>query len=302
MMKNNVIEFIKKGKSLSHKKPYDSGFILNWIYFVRDVFWSTRYYLKYIHSKKEYLKKLKSIKNSKKGKCAFVLANGPSLSELSLEKVLKLQESGYDVFAVNSFISKQNILIPNYYVLSDPLYFKNLEELRDDLKIRLGRDLSLLNSKNVMCFVPFEFDVSSALNNYCYFNDAECLMFKNYSDPSKPRSFSSMTAYKALMISVYMGYEKIFISGFDNNYFLGLENDEHNKVTINEYHFYKKDIALIKHKITDMGFNKIYEVLLDGYWLFYFLDKFKKFNIINLDKEGLSDSFSKNHDLDVYKE
>lgn len=292
-----MINFLKKGKGVIIKSPSEAFKLLDPLYFLRDVLWSTRYYTRYILPKRKSLHELKKLKNSKKGKSAFVFANGPSLANLSFEKVSKYQNEGFDVFAVNSFISNQKNFIPNFYVLSDPAYFRR-DIIETALKKRVEADLDLINKHKITCFLPFEFDGKKNLEKFYYFNDAECLTFNNFSNPLIPRSFFSMTAYKALLISIYLGYDKVYISGFDNDYFLGINNNEENEVSLLDKHFYVKDID--RKLIKSIGFNSIKDVLLDSYWLFYFLSKFSKYNIVNLDKKGLCDEFSKNHSLDVY--
>jgi hypothetical protein len=73
-----------------------------------------------------HINKTKKLKDTKKNKRAFIFANGPSLKNLSAEKINKI---GYDIFVINKFIDfKEYINVkPNFYVLSDPGYF-NLNE------------------------------------------------------------------------------------------------------------------------------------------------------------------------------
>ena len=61
----------------------------------------------------------KQLYNSKVGKVALVLGNGPSLDKLNTNKVKSFVN---DVFVVNDFykLSISNEVQPTYYVLSDP--------------------------------------------------------------------------------------------------------------------------------------------------------------------------------------
>ena len=51
----------------------------------------------------------------------------------------------------------------------------------------------------------------------------------------------------------------------------------------------------------NIGMDTVSNLLRKSSEVFKGYEKFKEFNIINLDPESLIDCFSKKHDLDIYK-
>ena len=110
-----------------------------------------------------------------------------------------------------------------------------------------------------------------------------------------------MTAYKALSIACYMGYEKIYVCGFDNSYFKSIFVDKDNNVYYNDEHYYSPRRPIdLKYKVSHEG-RSVGELLYTHHFLFKQLEKYRGFPIINLDEESLVDAFKKHHDLDVYR-
>jgi len=106
-----------------------------------------------------------------------------------------------------------------------------------------------------------------------------------------------MTAYKALAIACYLGYETIYICGFDNDYFKMVSVDENNVTYYYNKHFYDKGNKL---KAVSSRGNTISDLFWDHHLLFKQLELFNTHNIINLNKKGLVDAFSKKHNLNLY--
>ncbi|MGJ0353774.1 6-hydroxymethylpterin diphosphokinase MptE-like protein [Aliarcobacter cryaerophilus] len=237
---------------------------------------------------------------------AFVFANGPSLSKIDLEKIKNLQKNeDYKVFCVNSFIrSFDQVIIPDYYILSDPVYFgEDIDLLKPGRYEELQEDLEKIEKYKITLFIPVQFkafvDKKKIDTKIYYFNDYEFFWSNNVVDILKPRSYLSMTAYKAIAIASYLGFNKIYICGFDNNWFKTIEVDENNSL------FYYNNHASLqacsgKHFVKPNEARNIGNLLYQHSFLFNNLYNFPK-NIINLDKESLTDAFVKKHNLDVYK-
>tara|TARA_B110000027_G_C16114861_1_gene299608 strand:- start:159 stop:1022 length:864 start_codon:yes stop_codon:yes gene_type:complete len=245
------------------------------------------------------IKKVKKLKNTKKNQKAFVFANGPSLNILSPDKINKIN---YDIFVVNKFINQKEYssIEPNFYVLSDPGYFDHTNEDHEIVK--------KISSKNKLLFCPFNFISKKEFSNSNIYGfcDIEDHLDSNVQDITKPRGYLSATAYKALSIAIYLGYSEIFICGIDNNQILQSASDSQNNLFYKSTHFYKKkqndkdSIIDIKKYWPSIGY-----MMYTEHFLFNDLEKFsqlKKTKIINLDKESLNISFSKDHNLDIYKE
>ena len=111
-----------------------------------------------------------------------------------------------------------------------------------------------------------------------------------------------MTLYKALSLACYMWYSNIYICGFDNDYFKNYECNESNEIYYQDKHYYTKELGEnTLRKVDKNVHSSMSALLLHISSLFSGLEKFKKFPIINLDKDSLVDSFRKSHNLNIYK-
>ncbi|WP_162197487.1 hypothetical protein [Methanosarcina sp. 2.H.A.1B.4] len=260
---------------------------------------SVGYYILYIMPQREDLKRTKGLKNTKKGRNCFVFANGPSIKLIDVDKIKKYQKSGFDVICINSYMSSEmaKMLVPDYYVLSDPISFglpgeiEVAEEVVNTHKAQIDR----LNELNIPVFIPAQFHNLNLFKHSYIFNDFEN-RFTNNINPSKPRGYRTWTSYKALAIACHLGYDSIYICGLDNDYFKMLEVDENNIVYYEDKHYYDKGT---KRKLTNDS-KGIGDMLWSASLSFKQLYLFKEFDIRNLNKYGLVDAFSKKHDLDVY--
>lgn len=260
-------------------------------------------YLKYSILNKKALNNTKQLKLIHKDRKVFVLANGPSMKKLDPRKICLLQKQGFHVIAVNSFISSEfgNIVKPDYYVLSDPAHFGIYsEDFSDRRKSEVQNDLKKVVENNIPLLVPLDLYQKIDYEHQYAFCDVENLCGNNVADITKPRSYLSMTAYKALSLACYLGYQEIHICGFDNDYFKTITVDENNIMYYEDEHFYQGSSDSLKYRVLDEEGSSLGELLYSHHFLFKNLEKFKKFPIINLDKNGLVDCFTKAHDLDVY--
>jgi hypothetical protein len=270
------------------------------LYYMRDL--KRKIKVEYKSESKKY-EKLKSLRESKNGKESFVLANGPSVNKLDPEKLLKEKENrDADLFCVNYFpLSKLSKTVgPEYLVLSDPYSF--------ELGVKKNRMCIDEAEKSVKkIFVPARFaNTAKGSTNVdiVEFNDERgAHIFGNSIDPTKPRSYISMTAYKALAISIYLGYERIFICGFDNTYVRMFGCDKNNRIYRTDEHFSEKSYPNDDEK--DMWLEEnvedVKDVLFTYSRLFRDLKKFKGNGVVNMDAESLTDAFPKSNEVKVYK-
>ena len=204
---------------------------------------SVGYYILYILPQRDELKRTKELKNTKKGKKCFVFANGPSMNLLDVKKIEKYQKLGLDVICMNSYIISKMAekVVPNYYVLSDPLSFcVKKEEIPDDLLEIQKKQIKILNDLKIPVFIPAEYSIFNLFNNYYIFYNFGN-RFKLYVDPTKPRGYPTTTAHKALTIACYLGYDEIYICGFDHDFFKNLTVDENNNTYFLTNHYYDID-------------------------------------------------------------
>lgn len=237
---------------------------------------------------------------------AFVFANGPSLNKIDPLKIKTLQQSGkFDIFGVNSYVSTEfgRVAVPNMYVLSDPAHFgMGTADKNKQREIECSQDVERLSQiEGLTVFVPNWYrNKIKTFSQTIPFCDREILLFKNFSDIRFPRSFCSMTAYKAIQIAIYLGYKSIYIAGFDNNYFKTIITDKANQLWEVDNHFY--DTSGKKRKVTPPAYqcSNMAEYLISNAMLFSDLYGFSGCNIFNLIDESLVDAFPKVKSLDVY--
>lgn len=257
------------------------------------------YYILYIFPLRDELKRTKELKNTKKGKNCFVFANGPSMNLLDVEKIEKYQKSGFDIICMNSYIISDmaKMIVPDYYVLSDPVsFFASNRLISDDVMKAQEKQNKVLNELNIPLFMPAEYSNLNLFKNYYMFYNFGN-RFKSYVNPLKPRGYPTTTAHKALTIACYLGYDEIYICGFDHDFVKNILVDENNNPYFSINHYYD---TRIKTKITHESGKNVSILLWEQHQLFKNLERFKKYNIINLEKHGLVDAFTKKHNLDVY--
>jgi hypothetical protein len=214
-------------------------------------------------------------------------------------------ESGeYDLFGINSYIGSPfgEIAKPTMYVLSDPGHFgcSGMEAVNT----QGGEVVKLLQKRcsKITLFVPYH--LRSLLNkvfDVIPFCDRETAFSPNCTDIRWPRNFHPMTAYKALQIACYLGYEKIYIAGFDNDYFKTVIVDKDNQIWNVDAHFY--DGKGLKRKVDMTGdycSRNMAEYLIVMATLFRHLYRFPADRISNLICDSLVDAFPKTNALDVY--
>ena len=245
--------------------------------------------LKRISGKKESIKKLTLLKNSKVNKYSLIFANGPSAKNIDFKNIKNLQKNGVlDVFVMNHLMEDQYFLKnlnPQFIVLSDPNH-----------KYKKGSRLwGYIHSKSELKIVtPLDWHSNLQCKNSCiHFNDQSLEGIVRNIDPRYPRGYPSLTALKALAMAIYLGYKKIYIIGFDNSWFFKIKVDERNRIKIQSNH---ASADYHKEKDLTLSYDKnISNLYLD---LYVINDAFKKYfhknNIINLNKTSLIDLYSKN--------
>lgn len=242
---NKIIEKITmnyRKKYLSefpHMKKISSKFFLSDtnIDGARSLYWDGEFIVP--------VKKIITNERKIKKKC-FILANGPSLTDIDLNF---FKES--DTYCVNGSIVKYRGtgLSPTHYTITDPSFFEKkfslVEEALncnanfyftfDALNQICKRNTSLLKGKNIFLYsrvnqkyrcpsLPREkFFEALREKNDIYLADADDVLIKSgnlsrrgFSLNSEVGCFGGATVvYDALQLSGMMGYEKIYIAGMD---------------------------------------------------------------------------------------
>ncbi|MBF0570625.1 MAG: DUF115 domain-containing protein [Candidatus Omnitrophica bacterium] len=267
-------------------------------YRIRTYWHLFRYYKNFMWPHRELLKKTANLRGIHKGQNAFVFGCGPSLKRLDIQKIKQYQKKEkFNIYAVNAFINSEfcQEVIPDYYILSDPQSFKPEKEYSATASLVWKK----LNQYHVPLFVPADLYQQADYQHKFIFCDQANLYSRNVTDPLSPAGFLSLTVLKAIQIALFMGHEKIYICGVDHDHFKSLYVDEHNDLYFDDTHFYggdKKNIYRLKGWEATM-MNQFYLSCL----VWESFARFRHCPIINLNPESFVDTFTKQHDLDVYR-
>lgn len=248
----------------------------------------------YLHSVLKYFKLYKNIKllkGTKRGKNVIVVGNGPSLDKLPEKFLMNLQKSGFDIFAVNYFYNSRifNCIYPNFYFSTDPDAI-NESSFKEVSKI-LNNNLSTTIFTSDYMYLKYQ----NAFPNHQIYGmcDLEIRrkLFKNRTSisPILPRSYVSMTAYKALAVAAWLEYENIYLIGIDNTYFSDVYCLEDNSLLEKNLHAG----GVLTEIYLGSKYKNIYSYFHDCSLLFNDLYKFPGYNVFNLDKNSLIDAFKK---------
>ena len=229
---------------------------------------------------------------AREGKSAFVFANGPSLSDIDLGKVADLCRSDrYDLIAINSFFSKSaSIARPRFAVFCDNVHFSG----KDD---QYSRDMQTCIDLNITRFVPAKYRRDDP-NSFGYCNMCN-IDSNNVSDVTRPAGYYGVTAFFAISLAKMLGYENIYLCGFDNSYFKDFEVDTEGGMHIHHRHYY--DDRMMETKVPCL-YDKTSNFFFDSYRHFDFLEKICRNDprIFNIAKTSYVSSIPRFFGLDVY--
>lgn len=185
--------------------------------------------LLYLVSRKKRVnnQKLVALHNIHKGKRAFLICNGPSLSARDLDRINSSQEISIASNKVDR-IFDQTSWRPTYYcVLDEALQYKLLDTMnRVPAKAKFFRIESFLTTRKVIGETVF-------LNAY---GGRELLEHPKFSEDCSKRIYTIATVtYSMLQLLAHMGIREIYIIGCDNSYAREIKKDgsiqEHNVVS-----------------------------------------------------------------------
>lgn len=222
------------------------------------------------------------------GKKAIVIGNGPSKGYLNCEILDNFVISGGETIVVNNWASDSNFSahVPNWIVFSDPVTFDARNIGSSDLigYLKIHPEIKVLISSLLLK----NFLATNLKNSFFVFIDTECSFLGNI-NPLFPRSYLSMTLYKALACVHFMNYSKIGVIGMDNTYVRNIYSNIKNDVLeVQE----NSGMDVYVRNASNYYFN-IAARLDDLTRLFNDLKYFPKERIYNLDQFSLTDRFDK---------
>ena len=231
---------------------------------------------------------------AKKNKSAFVFANGTSMKDIDLHKIKQLCEADtYDLIAINSYLSNSaEIAPPRFAVFADKLHFAEGET-------QYKRDINVCEELGIPYFSPARY-VNKAhplRRGFCSLTNIDSV---NCSDITKPLGYYGLTALFALSLAKMIGYEKIYICGFDNDYFKDFGVGPQGDMYISHRHYYDEESK-------DTRVPCIYasgtEFFFDTYRYFQFVNKVNmiKNQIHNVAKVTYISEIPRDFSLNIYK-
>lgn len=279
---------------------------------LRSALASAVYYVRHVLPAGSALAATRRLEGSRRGRRAFVFANGPSLRKLDARKIAKLQhEEDFDVFGINAYVRTDfaRVARPDWYVMTDPAQWTmalsdaEVEHLdvagraaaRADFRRVCEETWSELKRARARLFVPVEQWPCEGYESYAFCADANPFLANVY-DITRPLGIRPLTAYRALSIACYLGYDRIFVCGIDNDAFKSITVDRDNVKYARYEHFYdsERDVQILASK------ERLSKSLYLTALTFGSVEKFAKYPIVNLDPESLVDALPKAHALDVY--
>lgn len=233
----------------------------------------------------------------------IIMGNGPSLNE-TIENhidILKTTPAIAVNFAANA--PQFTMLKPRYYVLADPHFFINKQDIN---VAKLMGNLTELVDWTMTLFVPnsikkHNFTIDNKNIAIEYFNMVgvegfqwfENYVFSHGYGMPRPRN----VLIPSIMIAMQMGYKEIYITGADHSWTKTLSVNENNEVVSIQPHFYKEDEKEQKRIRTDYLRYPLHQIIYSFYVAFksYFvIQRYatnRKISIYNSTPESFIDAF-----------
>jgi|GEM_PF-2613139 len=241
------------------------------------------------HHWEEPLGEVFALRDSQKGQKLLIIANGPSAEYLPDGFSTDFRKSGGKVMAMNwahlNPIASAGLV--DYYVCADRRMIENNQKSQQ-------LHAFLRSQQDLIGFVP-EFRLEQWRNAIA---EVSFVPFCHYYvrflrpphwklSPHKPKAFTSQTGLHSLQMATWMGFEPIFIIGFDNSHFQNFTLDRENSITLMQTHA-GEDPEASNLKTTDTAtYLERQADLFRDYW------RFSDSKIFNLDGASLTDAFQK---------
>jgi hypothetical protein len=222
------------------------------------------------------------------GNSLLIVANGPSAENLSQNFYRKFKAHGGRVMGMNwahlnPVIAEEKI---DYYLSADRRMVENSEK-------SFGLRKYLSEQKNLTGFVPEirlnqweEISPETSFVPFCHYYVKHMRMPWWGLSPLYPKAFTAHSGLHALQIATWLGFEKIFIVGFDNSYFREFKLTGNNELLRTNSHAGEKSEKFLYEGDT-ASFLERQAMLFRDYWLF------SSGPIWNLDIESATDAFDK---------
>lgn len=207
---------------------------------------------------KNYIKRGRQINRCKDNE-VFILSNGPSLNK-EIDIILNHWDyySKFD-FCVVNFIANEayyDYIKPQYYVLSDPMFFRNNREKSEQGK-KLCSTISEKTHWPLNIYIQYIHQDSDNLRLFSNKNiDIKIFHSMPYRGIGRFRNFIfnkglgngqyGTVTQNAIYLMILLGYKKIHLLGVDHNFFEDLVVTKENIVCRKEKHNYDTNNPVLK--------------------------------------------------------
>jgi len=288
----------RKKNHTSKPKAFIGGSFFNLFkYHLKSCIKTILYYPVALYVGKNLLRKTLTLADSASNRRALVIGNGPSQGYLEASELNNFVKEGGETFCVNSYYINKKLSehVPSWILFSDPFtfvkkepntvelinYLKNNSSIKIVVPTTMIKELQEMGLKNqIYCFVDLELSIFEGIN------------------PLFPRGYMSLTLYKALAWSIYLGYKSIGVIGMDNTLPRNIYNNEDNRVHVIANQAGTDDclIDVSSHH------SNVASYYYDVFKIFHHLKYFPNKNIFNLDPYSLTDRFRKVKKEDFFED
>jgi hypothetical protein len=215
----------------------------------------------------------------------IIIGGGPSFTQEISNKIIECQEL-FNIVAINFYClnDQSKKLIPDYYVLSDPAHLNTKHAATIEKNNQLK---SYLKKNRCKLLAPYGADWDEYSHPFATFNDTENL-FTNNINPRSPRGYTSNTMFKAIALMRAIGFEKIYVVGFDFDYPRKLFLDKNNTLFLKEEHHYN---------VVNSDYSNVFDSVGHAlhWWAqdYWHLKKLSTPRVINVTETSMIDAFQR---------
>lgn len=206
-------------------------------------------------------RKVRRLKNDRKGRAATVLANGPSAREIIISRGDLL--NGTDLLVLNNFGNQEYFfkLKPRYYIILDPAYYNSeikVESEKNTNNDRRDEHMLQENLKKVdwdmILFMPSLREARKSYSLYgsnphisvVPFNTTRIMGFDRFQNfligCSQGLPSSRNVIIPAMILMANLGYKTIYLYGCEFSWTKTMDVDPNNGMMFfNDRHFYNKE-------------------------------------------------------------
>ena len=245
-----------------------------------------------------------------------ILGNGPSLRK-TIDLHLSFISSKKKL-CVNGFVDSIDYpeLKPDFYVLVDPAFWKkNLRPDLENLITGIIKKIIHLTNWDMVLYIPYEAKNNILFSPEVFKNDFIKIRYFNKTSISGFSWFENFCFKKqlgiprpqnvlvpSLMLSINMGFKKIFLAGADHTWHENLAIDEKNNLCIKDPHFYDSGKEGVNYRpiLTTEGkslrlheqFNAL-SITFGNYFVIEKYAQFRNSQIINISEVSFIDAFER---------